>query len=293
MANPQKENGYTPIANEILDHIVNLTLNGTQWRIIIVVWRYTYGFSRKNHKLSLSYISNATGMNKQQIKREIDTLIEMNILTEISKPSFNSSRELEFNKAYDEWFISSKQKSRQSANQLTVSEKEYTTVSELEYSTVSELEYSTVSELAYQENNNKTNIKTNLYINIFDYYLSLDLVKHNELNNSMKKAIDKTLKHHKEEELKTMLDRHKKVVEFTKNSQYPVKKRTLQEFFGQKVKDGVILICEEYTDDGPKWINYKELIEKGGGQYGATGTDTAKVFKFDKSKLLANNREDI
>lgn len=288
LANPQKENGYTPIANEILDHIVNLTLNGTQWRIIIVVWRYTYGFSRKNHKLSLTYISNATGMNKQQIKREIDTLIEMNILTEISKPSFNSSREVEFNKAYDEWVIPSKLKSKQSANQLTVNEKDYTTVSELEYSTV--------SELAYQENNNKTNIKTNLYINIFDYYLTLDLVKHNELNDSMKKAIDKALKHHSEEELKVMLDRHKKVVEFTKNSQYPVKKRTLQEFFGQKVKDGVILICEEYTDDGPKWIKYKELIEKGGEHYGATGTDTAKVFKFksfDKSKLLANNRDDL
>jgi len=41
MANPQKENGYTPVANEILDELVKLPLNGTQLRIICVVWRFT------------------------------------------------------------------------------------------------------------------------------------------------------------------------------------------------------------------------------------------------------------
>ena len=61
MANPKLENGYSPIANEILEQLCRQNLNGTQFRIIMVVWRYTYGFSRKEHELSETFISKAIG----------------------------------------------------------------------------------------------------------------------------------------------------------------------------------------------------------------------------------------
>ena len=67
MANPQKENGYTPIANEILEQLVRLPLNGTQWDIIIVICRYTYGYSRKEHPVSESFIAKVTGISKRHI----------------------------------------------------------------------------------------------------------------------------------------------------------------------------------------------------------------------------------
>jgi len=37
LANPQRENGFTGIANEILDRVAMLKCNGTQFRIIMVV----------------------------------------------------------------------------------------------------------------------------------------------------------------------------------------------------------------------------------------------------------------
>lgn len=104
MASPQTENGYTAIANEILEAMARYPLNGTQARILFVVWRATYGFKKKSYELSINYLINAMSMNKSQypqVKREIDKLIELNILIEEKKPTKNSSRVLMFNKNHE------------------------------------------------------------------------------------------------------------------------------------------------------------------------------------------------
>lgn len=100
MASPQKENGYTPVANEILEQIALLPLNGTQFRILLIVWRYTYGFARKNHELSVGFISKALSCNKKQVQREIDRLIDWKIIIVEKEASFNSARSVSFNKDY-------------------------------------------------------------------------------------------------------------------------------------------------------------------------------------------------
>ena len=103
MLNPQKENGYTPIANEIMEAVARLQINATQFRILMVVWRYTYGFSRKEHKLSESFMAQATGIHKKQVGRELSQLIKRNILIEVVPPSFSSTRVIAFNKHYENW----------------------------------------------------------------------------------------------------------------------------------------------------------------------------------------------
>ena len=146
MASPQTENGFTRIANELMEVIPLYKFNGTQFRILFVVLRYTYGFQRKSHELSLTFIADSTGMHKQQIKRELDILIKNKVLIEEEPPSFNKPRIIQFNKNYKEWLIS-----RQSAKTLTVNKKDDTQSA----NTLTP----TVSELAYQERNNKENIK--------------------------------------------------------------------------------------------------------------------------------------
>jgi phage replication O-like protein O len=123
MASPQLENGYTPIANEILDKIACLPLNGTQFRIVTVVWRYTYGFSRKEHDLSETFIANATGIHRKQIQREINTLIKFSILFIMREATFKSSRIIAFNKDYDSWQVTKKLpgSEKEAGNKLAVS----------------------------------------------------------------------------------------------------------------------------------------------------------------------------
>jgi phage replication O-like protein O len=106
MANPQKENGYTPIANELIEQLYKLPLNGTQFRIILVVFRYTYGFNRKEHELSETFIASALASHKRQIQRELAELIKRQILDVVKPATFNSSRVVKFNKHYDRWLIS-------------------------------------------------------------------------------------------------------------------------------------------------------------------------------------------
>jgi phage replication O-like protein O len=144
LADVQLEKGYTKIANEILERMALTKLSPTQFRLILVIWRYTYGFNRKDHEMSLSFLAEATGIHKQRVKQELDKLIESNVIIVTEEGTFSKSRKLAFNKDYDTWRL-------QSAKDSTVSENAYTTVSKNADTTV--------SEIAYQEINNKKNIK--------------------------------------------------------------------------------------------------------------------------------------
>lgn len=103
MADVQLENGFTRIANEILENIVKFPLNGTQFRILILIWRETYGFNRKESSLSESYIALRLGLQRQNIHREIKELFDSSILITIHEAAFTSSRIISFNKNYEEW----------------------------------------------------------------------------------------------------------------------------------------------------------------------------------------------
>ncbi|KHF30139.1 Bacteriophage replication protein O [Anoxybacillus sp. BCO1] len=136
MADVQLEHGYTKIANEILEHLALTKLSPTQFRLILVIWRYTYGFNRKDHAMSLSFLAEATGVHKQRVKQELDKLIESNIVIVTEEGTNSKSRKLAFNKDYDTWLLQSMKESA---------------VSEIADTRVSEIADTRVSEIAYQE----------------------------------------------------------------------------------------------------------------------------------------------
>ena len=103
MVDVQLENGYTRIANELLESLSQVKLNGTQYAILLCVIRSTYGFQKKSHELSLNYIKKYTGRNKNHIKKELDKLIDKKVVKVYKKPTFNKSRKLGINKDYTVW----------------------------------------------------------------------------------------------------------------------------------------------------------------------------------------------
>lgn len=118
----QLEDGYTRIADQILEEISKQKLNGTQFRILMVVWRYTYGFNRKDHEMSLSFFEKATELGKTQLDREIKNLIESKVLVVTKESTYTASRKLQFNKNIAEWTVNTQQKRGQSAKTLTHSQ---------------------------------------------------------------------------------------------------------------------------------------------------------------------------
>ena len=106
MASPQKENGYTVIANEIMEHLAMPGINGSEYRLLFVIWRKTYGFNKKIDQISLTQFQNATFMNRAQVVKTIRDLVEKKILIKVGG-------EYQFNKNWEEWEVSKREGSMQ------------------------------------------------------------------------------------------------------------------------------------------------------------------------------------
>ncbi len=150
MASPQKERGYTPIANELLEAICSAKFNSTQLKIALFILRYTYGFSRKEHKLSLNFISRGIGVSRRYVSHELKTLINADVVTVVSKHTDTEARVLSLNKNYEDWALGGR-KPQQVKNSSTGEEQDNTTGEEL-FNTTGE-------ELFHQD---KQNLKQNL-----------------------------------------------------------------------------------------------------------------------------------
>jgi len=104
MANPQKENGFTPLANEILEAVSGASLNGTQLRILLLLWRNSYGFHKKDCPLPLSYLEKMLNGNKSTIAREVKKLSELGVISyAMPKSDGHTPKYYRFNKDYTTW----------------------------------------------------------------------------------------------------------------------------------------------------------------------------------------------
>ena len=103
MASPQKENGYTSIANELLEQLYRRRFSASQLKILLLVIRFTYGFNRRTATLSNTFIAAGTGMHEITVSKEVGTLLRDNVLKLYKKPSFHSSRIIGINKDYESW----------------------------------------------------------------------------------------------------------------------------------------------------------------------------------------------
>lgn len=111
MASPQKENGFTPIANEILEHLSWPGINGSEYRIIILIIRKTYGFNKKEDKISFSQFQKYTLMNRSNAIRTIQSLVAKRILVK-------TNNVYKFNKNWEEWVVAKRIPSPQTDTKL-------------------------------------------------------------------------------------------------------------------------------------------------------------------------------
>lgn len=81
MSKAQLENGYTKIANQIVDKLCCIRLSGYESMILWCVFRKTYGFNKKEDWIANSQIVKQTGLYKSHVSRAIKKLKEMNIVT--------------------------------------------------------------------------------------------------------------------------------------------------------------------------------------------------------------------
>ncbi len=98
MASPQKEDGYTPIANELFEAFYRCKLLEYERVVVMCIWRKTYGWSKKEDWVSNSQIFEETGIALPNITRTIRSLI-------IKKILIKCNRKVAVNKDYEQWEV--------------------------------------------------------------------------------------------------------------------------------------------------------------------------------------------
>lgn len=94
----QLEDGYTRIANELLEAAISHSLTLRQLRVLLAVIRKTYGFNKKADVISGSQIAEITKMTRQKCSTALCVLVELKIINRASSRS-----QISINKNLSEW----------------------------------------------------------------------------------------------------------------------------------------------------------------------------------------------
>lgn len=105
MSSPQKENGFVPICTEVLEALIRYRIPGEQRQCLDFIIRKTYGYNKKEDRISNSQFVESTGMNKANVCRSLRELSKKQL---IIKNDNTSPPTYQFNKHYSEWAVLSK-----------------------------------------------------------------------------------------------------------------------------------------------------------------------------------------
>jgi phage replication O-like protein O len=96
MASPQLENGYTRIANELLEAIARAPLSAREFRVLFALVRETYGWTRKASDVTAAQVGRLTGLQRTQAARTLRRLKARQVLV-------NGAGGLGVQKDYEQW----------------------------------------------------------------------------------------------------------------------------------------------------------------------------------------------
>lgn len=106
MANPQIEEGYTPIANEIIEALMRVNLSAYESRVLWFLFRKTYGWDKKTDWITLSQFSKCIGLDRRLIHRAIKELSSKKMI--VIERDDGLRLRYGFQKNYEKWVLSSK-----------------------------------------------------------------------------------------------------------------------------------------------------------------------------------------
>jgi phage replication O-like protein O len=119
MSNPQTENGYTRIANELMDILISTDISSQEMRAALFVIRKTYGYNKKEDFIALSQFQKALNISKTRASQIINSLVNKNILT-VTENINGLTKKYLFNKHFKKWTTVKEKRNRYVKTQDTV-----------------------------------------------------------------------------------------------------------------------------------------------------------------------------
>ena len=107
MANPQRENGYTAIANEIMDALCRMHPGGSEGQVLWAILRKTYGWGKRSDRISISQLSEITGLARRTVIYALQNLEakKMVVVTRSRIDARNDVNVIEFQKDHELWVV--------------------------------------------------------------------------------------------------------------------------------------------------------------------------------------------
>jgi phage replication O-like protein O len=103
---PQTEDGFTRIANELLEAIILSRFSGRQINIIFAIIRCTYGFNKKQDAVSSWQLAKMTNIDRSHVSKTINELVKLNVIKRLPSGRHSHGRfvnDLAINKYYEQW----------------------------------------------------------------------------------------------------------------------------------------------------------------------------------------------
>lgn len=221
---PQLEDGFTRIANEILEAIARTPLSDYESRCVHFLWRKTYGWqnpngeSKKADFISYTQWAKGTGIPRRHIPRVLNRLAKRNIITK--QLIYQGARRTilwGFQKRYKEW-VSPKQVTdkaevlhKQGTGEVSPEE----VIPQYEVSPiqdrVSPKEATKVSPKQVHTKEKKETIQKK-YIVVFDFWNSQKIINHKKLTEDIKRAIKTALDTYSEKEIRQAIANYAEIL---------------------------------------------------------------------------------
>ncbi len=104
---PQLENGYTKIADELLEALARTRIPGEAMQMLNVIIRKTYGFNKRTDHIATTQFVALTGLSRRGVQRARNKLLEMNIIR-VTKKGYTSVLMYSVQKNYKIWVVTPK-----------------------------------------------------------------------------------------------------------------------------------------------------------------------------------------
>jgi phage replication O-like protein O len=109
---PQLENGYTQLANELIEALALTSLSPKQSRCVWFLIRMTYGWGKKDAEISSQEWMDGTGLDKSHIYKAVRQLMSRNMVA-------RNGHKYSLNKHHTQWREVARTRHRKSGGQFT------------------------------------------------------------------------------------------------------------------------------------------------------------------------------
>ena len=102
------DKGFTKLPNILLNNLFSRQFTGVEMKLVLVIWRYSYGFMKESAELSNGFLAREIGSSTSVVSRLITRLTQANVLRVSYINNETKVRALAVNNNIGEWGIDKK-----------------------------------------------------------------------------------------------------------------------------------------------------------------------------------------